>query len=253
MGRALFSLGGEIDQEVTDDRGGRPGDRGCHGWHCSCRRHGAAENVAVVDGKVTPNKLSKKKFKPVKLFLGVRNSKGQIDGAQSNPASELISFSKNIKIQLRKAPRCTAPLPNGIPTADARAACPPKSYLGAGDGEVTAPGGTVIAEPVSSVFNGPGKNEVRLHTYSPDLGPASPIVDGRIVNSPINGFGQALRVPQAPETGAVMITKFNASLLKARKVAMARCKSKKIKFQRDVRYADDSAEFAQLTQRCKRR
>ena len=57
---------------------------------------GAQENVAAVDGKVTPSKLDKKKFKPVNLLLGVRNSNGHIDGLQSNPASEFIAMSKNV-------------------------------------------------------------------------------------------------------------------------------------------------------------
>ena len=150
------------------------------------------------------------------------------------------------------APRCTAALPNGIPTADARDACPPKSYLGGGDAEVTAPGGAVIAEPVVSVFNGPGRGtQLRLHTYSEDLGPASPIVDAKIINSPVPGYGQALSVPEAPETGAVMITKFNATLLKARKVVKAKCKPKRFKTQRRVVYADDSSETVTDSQRCK--
>jgi len=211
---------------------------------------GAAENVAAVDGKVTPSKLDKKKFKPINLLVGVRNSKTQIDGLQENPAAEFIAMSKNVKINLSKAPRCTADLPNGIPTAQAKAACPPKSYLGGGVAEVTAPGPTVIAEPVVSVFNGPGKNQLRLHTYDSDLGAASPIVNGRIVNAP-GKFGQALSVPEAPETGGVMITKFNAKLLKKRKVATAKCKPKQIKYKRTVTYDDASKESVTRTQKCK--
>ena len=130
--------------------------------------------------------------------------------------------------------------------------CPPKSNLGSGDAEVTAPGGAVIAEPVVTVFNGPGKNELRLHTYSPDLGVASPIVDGKIVNAP-GKFGQALDVPEAPETGAVMITGFNAKLKKSSKVATAKCKPKKITFKRTVTYADASKESVTKTQKCKQK
>jgi len=211
---------------------------------------GAAENEAAVDGKVTPSKLDKKKFKPVNLFLGVRNSNTQIDGLQENPASEFIAISKNVKVNLSKAPRCTVPIDNGTPTAQAKAMCPKKSFLGKGDAEVTAPGPTVIAEPVVSVFNGPGKNELRLHTYDEALAEASPIVDGKIVNAP-GKFGKALDVPEAPETGGVMITKFNAKLLKARKVATARCKPKQIKYKRTVTYDDGSSESVTRTQKCK--
>jgi hypothetical protein len=211
---------------------------------------GAAENIAAVDGKVTPSKLSKKKFKPVNLFLGVRNSNGHIDGMQSNPASEFIAISKNVKVKLSKAPKCTAPLAPGTPTAQAKAACPGKSFLGSGVAEVTAAGPTVIAEPVVSVFNGPGKNQLRLHTYSPALGTASPVVNAKIVNAP-GKWGQALSVPNAPETGGVMITKFNAKILKKRKVATAKCKPKKIKYQRRVTYKDGSSEVVTKAQKCK--
>jgi hypothetical protein len=223
---------------------------------------GADENVAAVDGKATPSTLPKLNRKPINLLVGVRNSTGQIDGLQENPASELISIGKNVKIDLSVVPKCTAALPNGSTTEFAKDACPAKSYIGSGDATVHAPaaacgpGATepcIAAEPVVSVFNGPGKNELRLHTYSPALGPASPVVNGKIIKSPITGFGQALRVANAPETGALMITKFNATLRKDRKVAKARCKSKTIKYRRDVRYADDSAEFVQKTQKCKRR
>jgi hypothetical protein len=211
---------------------------------------GASENNPGVQGKVTPSKLDKKKFKPVNLFLGVTNSNGHIDGSQSNPASEFIALSKNVKVKLSKAPRCTAALPNGTTPAQAKAMCPGKSYLGGGKAEVTAPGPTVIARPTVSVFNGPGRNQLRLHTYDPALGPASPIVNGRIVNAP-GKFGQALSVPNAPETGTVMITGFNAKILKKRKVATAKCKPKKITYKRTVTYADSSKESVTKTQKCK--
>ena len=211
---------------------------------------GASENVATVQGKIKPSKLDNKKFKPVSSLLGVRNSKDHIDGTQSNPASEFIALSKNIKVKLSKAPRCTAALPNGSTPQFAKNACPRKSFLGGGRAEVTAPGPTVIAEPVVSVFNGPGRNQLRLHTYDPGLGAASPIVNAKIVNAP-GKWGQALSVPNAPETGGVMITDFHATVLRARKVVSARCKPKKFTVKRTVTYKDGSKESATNTQKCK--
>lgn len=219
----------------------------------------ASENDAKVQGKVAPKKLDKKKFKRVNLTLGVINSKDWITGIQENPASEFIRISKNVKINLNKRPRCTVDLPNGIPTNQARQLCPNKSVLGAGRAEVTAPasapqcGGTpcVIATPKVTVFNGPGKNEVRLHTFHPNLGASSPVVLGRIVPARKKGYGKALSVPNAPETGAVLITKFNATLKKGTGVVTARCKPKKFKFQRTVTYSDDTRETVTKTQKCK--
>lgn len=217
---------------------------------------GADENIARVDGKVSPKKLFKKKFKRVNLFLGVRNSSHQVDGTQSNPVSELISVSKNVRVRLGRAPRCRAPLANGMPTGAARRICPRKSFLGRGKAEVTGPGASgpqVIATPRVAVFNGPGRNELRLHTYSPDLGSASPVVDARIVRAPGRAFGKALSVPVAPETGALMITKFNAKIIRKRGVTVAKCKPRRIKYRREVTYKDGSSERVVRTQRCKRK
>ena len=105
------------------------------------------------------------------------------------------------------------------------------------------------------MFNGPGPGQLRLHTFSPDLGPASPIVDARIVKATRaeqrQGFGQALLVPEAPVTGALKITSFNAKILKSKKVASAKCKPKKFKVKRTVVYTDGSRESVSKSQKCK--
>lgn len=225
---------------------------------------GADLNDANVVSKVTPSKLSKKKFSRVNVLLGVVNSPASTGNEDANAAAERIAWSKNIKIDLTKAPRCTAPIANGTPTAQAKAACPPKSFLGSGKATVHAPGAACtppqadpckVADPVVSVFNGPGPGQLRLHTFSPALGPASPIVDARIVRANQaerrQGFGQALSVPEAPVTGALKITSFNAKILKSKKVASAKCKPKKFKMKRTVTYFDDSRESVSKTQKCK--
>ena len=216
---------------------------------------GADLNEANVAAKVTPSKLSKKKFSRVNLLLGVVNSPDSAGNEDANAASERIAWSKNIKVDLKKAPRCTAPIANGTPTAQAKAMCPPKSYLGGGNATVHAPGPVLAARPVVSVFNGPGPGQLRLHTFSPDLGPASPIVDARVVKATRaeqrQGFGQALLVPEAPVTGALKITSFNAKILKSKKVASAKCKPKKFKWKRTVVYTDGSRESAAKSQKCK--
>jgi hypothetical protein len=212
---------------------------------------GADLNDAEVVGKVTPTKLSKKQFKPVNLFLGVVNSPDSAGNPVANAKSEKIAISKNVKVALNKAPRCTAALPNGSTPQFAKNACPAKSFLGSGKATVHAPGPTLAAEPVVSVFNGPAANQLRLHTYSDDLGPASPVVNAFIVNANKPGFGKALSVPNAPVTGALKITSFNAKIKKSTKVISAKCKPKKFKFQRTVTYTDDSSETANVSHNCK--
>ena len=77
---------------------------------------------------------------------------------------------------------------------------------------------------------------------------------GSIVKSNAGSkFGYALSVPNAPETGALMITKFNATITKKSKAALARCKSKTMTWQRKVTYHDGTSETAEITQKCKRK
>lgn len=213
---------------------------------------GADDNTPFVDGEVKPSKLDKKKFKKVSLFLGVRNE-GTITGTQSNPSREYISIGKNVKVNLKKAEVCTTPIPNGTPTAQARQSCPADSLIGEGEAAVESPAGQTF-DLVVSVFNGPGPGELRLHTYSEELAGASPVVPAKVVKSNAGPkFGQALDVPVAPETGALKITKFNATIGKATGVVTARCKAKQIDFLREVTYKDGSKETAELTQKCKRK
>ncbi len=133
---------------------------------------------------------------------------------------------------------------------------PPKSVLGSGDASVALSDTASVEDITVTVFNGPGKNEVRLHTSSPTLGAAAPTVFGEIVKSNAGGkYGQMLSVPDAPDAGAdaFLITKFNANIKKGSKVASARCKSKKIPFLREVTYDDNSVETDDLVQSCKRK
>ena len=94
---------------------------------------GADLNDAEVEGKVTPNKLPKKDFKPVALFQGVINSPDSTGNEIANAASELIHSSKNVKINLKNTPVCDVDLASGTPTDVARDLCPGKSYIGKGD------------------------------------------------------------------------------------------------------------------------
>jgi hypothetical protein len=214
---------------------------------------GASTHQAFVDGKVKPKKLEKKKFKKVNFNTGVR-TEGGITGTQENPAAEKISFGKNIKFKNGAAPVCTATLPNGSTPSQARSLCPGKSFLGEGTAKVFGPAGPVDENIVVSAFNGPGNNQIRLHTYSQVLGPASPTVQGFIINANEGKkYKKALSVPQAPETGSIMITQFDTDITKSSGVVRARCKAKKFLWKREVTYTDGSTDTATLSQKCKRK
>ena len=105
-----------------------------------------------------------------------------------------------------------------------------------------------------SVFRGPDKRGIQLHTHSPTLLGAAPTVQGSIVKSNAgNEFGDALSVPNAPETGALMIIGVPRDVFKSSKAVLGRCKDKTMTFQRRVTYADGSTETAETTQTCKRK
>jgi hypothetical protein len=215
------------------------------------------DNNPEVVGQISPSKLSKKQYKPVNLSTGLRNDPAFVTGTQSNPASEEISFGKNIRFKLNRADFCSAPFTNGSTPAQARAACPAGSYIGSGSAVVTRPPGTgaPIADLIVSVFNGPTNGKLRLHVYSPTLGAASPgAINGNIVSSNQGSkYGKMLTVPATPETGSLLITTFLATINKSSKVVEARCKSKKTPFLRKVTYKDGTSETATLTQKCKQK
>ena len=209
--------------------------------------------IAEIGGKAKP-KFDKKKQSKTSIQLGVTNSDQHINGTQSNPASEYISVTKNVKIKLSKAPLCPVTFSSGTPTESAKAQCPAGSVLGEGEAEVKSGPGQVVATPVVTVFNGPTLGELQLHTYSDSLGPASPTVPAKVVTSNAgSAFGLALSVEAAPETGGIMITKFEATLPKSSNVVYSNCKSKNMKFQRKVTYKDGTSETVDKTQKCKRK
>jgi len=216
---------------------------------------GASTNNAFVDGSFKPTKLDKKKYSPVELFSGVRTEvPGGVNGTQSNPAIEYLSYPKNGKFDLNAGSLCTTLPPSGSTPEQAQNACPKDSYIGKGVAEVQGPGIAPINDIVVSVFRGPAKTGIQLHTYSPTLGQAAPTVLGQIVKSNAGPqYGQALSVPNAPVTGALMITKFNATIFKSSGAILARCKAKSFTFQRKVTYADGSTDVAETPGTCKQK
>jgi hypothetical protein len=215
---------------------------------------GASDNDAFVDGSIKKTKLPKKDYVKNELFSGVRTETHAPLGTQSNPLTEYLSYPKNLKFDFNAGAVCTTLPPSGSTPEQAQAACPKDSYIGKGAAEVIQPSGARITDIVVSVFRGPEKNGILLHTFSPTLQAAAPTVPGSVVKSNAGSqFGQALSVPHAPETGALMITKFNAMIFKSSGAILTRCKSKSMTYQRKVTYADGSSETAETTQKCKQK
>jgi hypothetical protein len=215
---------------------------------------GATDNQAFVDGKVKTTKLPKNDYVKNQLFTGVRTETSAPLGTQSNPASETINFGTDIKFNMKAGKVCSAPLPNGATPEQARSACPKDSYLGSGQAELIQPNGARISDVVVTAFHGQSKNGILLQTYSPTLGTAAPTVPGAVQKSKAGGkYGQALVVANAPQTGTLMITKFNATIQKSTGLVLTRCKSKTIPYLRNVKYADGTSGTATTTQKCTRK
>ena len=132
-----------------------------------------ARTSAGVQGKVTPTKLDKKKYKPVTLFAGVTTSTTHPVPGQQNAEKVQLEFGRTSSSTstrpTRAPPRSSArppirprPRVRLIPSS-ARASA--HANLGGGPDQVNDVGVTV--------FNGPGPNHIRLHAYSPTLGAAN--------------------------------------------------------------------------------
>lgn len=216
---------------------------------------GDTENDAGVQGKVSPKKLSKRDYEKVKFFTGVTTSTSHDVPGQQNPEVEFIEFGKNVKFDNSKAPFCTADL-NQTTTDQAKASCPKKSNIGAGKASANLGSGGTVDDVVVTAFNGPGKDQLRLHAYSPKLGPSlTQVVDGKIVRAKTKGYKYALSVPNAPDLGndAFLLTSFNATIERDSKVVSARCKDKKFLWKRTVTYDDGTQDTAMTKQKCKRK
>ena len=218
---------------------------------------GTSENTETVIGKVNPKKLDKHKYKPVEFLAGVATTTTHVVPGQQNPEKQLIEFGKNVKFDTSKAPTCSSELV-GTTTEQAVAACPPKSVIGKGTATADLGGGPQQINDVTvTVFNGPGRNHIHLHAYSPTLGAANTqVVNGSIIKAPSGGkYGQALSVTDAPDLGgdAFMLTSFNADISKASKVVSARCKAKAFLWHNLVTYDDGTTDTADLSMPCKRK
>jgi hypothetical protein len=215
---------------------------------------GATDNEAFVEGSVKPKKLSKKEYRPIALFTEV-STRGPVTGSQANPESELIEYDKDGKWKTNRAPTCAAEI-EFQSTDAAKAACPEGSAIGSGEADILLAGGVEYNGLTVTAFNGPGKNEIRLHTYDPRLAGATPTVFGKIVKLQGGGkYGIALSVEDAPDVAGDtgMITRFGATISRSAGVALARCKDKEFLIRRTVTYDDGSQDVARDSQKCKQK
>jgi hypothetical protein len=224
---------------------------------------GASDNVSTVDGKVTPSKLPKQKYKTVKFLNGVTTLDADNNPVIPAEATEevYIDYDDDIKISLGGIPECSTSLA-GTTTEQAEELCGPGAPGGnakmssSGSAKARIPSfpapNNEVTDFTVTVFHGVG-NQLLLHAYSPTLTSANTqVVDSSIINSPLGGdFGKRLSVPNAPDVagdnGALVA--FNATLSKGIK---ARCHdgNKKLNYKAQFVYDDDSSDTTSDKQSC---
>lgn len=210
----------------------------------------------TIDGKVSPKKLPKKKYKSA--TLKVTTTGGDSDNAGAIPAPvnrALIDFPKNMKLSQKGVPACTDSLEN-TDRATALALC--------GDSKVSKDGGSKasVALPLGPggsradfdaeviVFNG-AKNKLILWTRVTALS-ATTILDGKLKDASGKPYGTQLDVSVPPVAGgAGALTVFQAKI-KEGKFITARCKSKTMKFRGEFRYTGAPTETVTDSHKCKR-
>ena len=138
---------------------------------------GAGTNEAFVDGSIKPGEARQEEVQAgCRSRCSYRGS-----GRRQRPAVESAGrvhlVPKNIKFDFNAGDVCSTLPPSGSTPDQAKDACPP-ARIGVRRGRGPGPGlPGPIDDIVVSVFRGPDKKGIQLHTYSPTLRPG--VADGR--------------------------------------------------------------------------
>jgi hypothetical protein len=213
-----------------------------------------ADDIQSITAKLTPKKLSKKKFKPAQIYIEILTKDNTTDPTNpEQPPSATrtkVNFPKNMKFNTKAAPKCKASeaqLQNTT-TQQAIDLCGKKSVVSVGGGKlpssaghstgtsawvtIDTPGpGTTLEVPVAVVaLNGTKKNQLYLHSRAESLG-VTTVLTGKLKSGKKapKGYGSQLDV-SIPPLALGAIRRFTTTV-KDGKYVQARCKTKKMKFQ----------------------
>jgi hypothetical protein len=210
----------------------------------------SADDIQSIDAKLSPTKLDKKKYKPMKMVIDIRtqNNTGAAVNADQPPTATRtdVDFPKNLKFDTNAVPKCkvdSGTISNQ--TADqARQLCGPKSQVSINSGtkaEITFDTNPVVPDGANAkiqvqvtAFNGKDKNTIYLHT-DPEGIPTKPVLTGKLVNGK-SPYGKKL-VVSIPNLGAGGISQF-LTTVKNGKYIQGRCKSKKNPFAATTTFTD---------------
>ncbi len=209
-----------------------------------------ADDIQTITAKLTPEKRSKKTFKPATIFVEILTGPNATDPINpEQPPSAFntkVNFPPNAKFDGKAVPRCAATEAEiqNTTTAQAIDLCGSKSVVSKGsvipEGPeattgtsawvtVDLPGtGTTLGVPVQvTAFNGTKAKTLYLHSRADSVNNTSVLV-GKLKDGP-PGFGDQLDVT-IPPLLAGAITRFTTTV-KSGKYVQARCKSKNEKWQ----------------------
>jgi hypothetical protein len=231
-----------------------------------------ADPIQSITTKLTPSKLSKKKYKPAKIYVEILTGPNTTDPVNpEQPPSAFntkVNFPKNMKFDTKKVPKCKgteAQLQNTT-TDQAKQVCGNKAIVSKGSGVPTGPEhengtsawvtvdlpgpGTTLGVPVVvTAFNGEKKNQIFLHSRADSVNNTSVLV-GKLKKGP-SGFGRQLDV-KIPPLLAGAISRFTATV-KNGKYVQARCKTKNMKFQAITQYQNHPTTTDDYSSKCKRK
>ncbi len=232
-----------------------------------------ADDIQSVTAKLTPEKLSKKKFKPAQIYVEILTGPNTSDPTNpEQPPSAFntkVNFPTNMKFNTKSVPGCAgseAQLQNTT-TDQAIAVCGNKSIVSKGAGVPTSPEtvsgtsawvtvdlpgtGTTLGVPVQvTAFNSSSKDTIYLHSRADSVNNTSILV-GKIKDAPPGPYGKQLDV-QIPPLLAGAITRFTATV-KSGKYVQARCKSKKMEFSATTKYENHPPTTDFFESKCKQK
>lgn len=239
----------------------------------------AQDGVQSIVTKVTPNKLEKKKFKPVTLFVDVITANNDEDTSLEQPPSAdrtRVDFSKNLKFDTKAVPNCdvtNADLDNtssqeaidlcgkatvvSVPGPDPAASSPTNERDCAGptcatviaDLAPNVPGGILVVPVKVTALNGNAKDQIYLHSRAEDLGVTSVLI-GKLTKGEA-GFGNTLDVT-IPDLDAGAIADFKTTV-KAGKYVQGTCKDKTPTYRARTDYSNHSSTSDDFTTTCKQK
>lgn len=234
-----------------------------------------ADPIQSITGKLTPEKRSKKKYKPAKIYVEILTGPNTTDPiSPEQPPSAYntkVNFPKNAKFNTKAVAKCKATeaqLQNTT-TEQAKSLCGTKSIVSKGSTVPTGPEhttgtsawvtvdlpgpGTTLGVPVVvTAFNGSQKDTLFLHSRADSVNNTSVLV-GKLKTGKKapKGYGAQLDVT-IPPLLAGAISRFTTTV-KAKKYVQARCKAKNEKWQATTKYHNHSTTTDDYATQCKQK